>query len=298
MAREARPPDRLFLWAGMKQQQVKKFGSIVCDLTDETFKLTSFLDDAIVAAELEMENDYEDTYYDTEITIHDDLTAAVLQLRKGYSEALKELDSETIKKITKGEIDIDNVLKFKPVMDHPPDPNLPYDWADSINEIQNSSTWKLSRYEVSKQLMAIIMPYLKNYFEKVRSDIKTIKELNTDNPTTTVLNTLSTLEVQSDRCGFVIESFSQYDLPYQSVTDFQNFAQIKCVDVVERLKELSAQMGFEIDLQPKRGRNKKYNKEKILFYALSHPRFTDGQVAEQFGCSRSYVNKIRNKRCE
>ena len=85
----------------MKQQQkTEKFCCILSRLTDEILEFISFYGDtAIFATEWELEHDYEDTYYDTNVTVNDDLTATVLQTRKGYFEAFQDLDRATLNKI-------------------------------------------------------------------------------------------------------------------------------------------------------------------------------------------------------
>jgi hypothetical protein len=199
----------------------KKFCSVLRELSNEIADIRSFYCHVIDATEWELANDYEDAYYDTNVTVREDLTATVYQVKKA------EL--------------VDLV-----VMDHPPNPNFEFDPFNSINEIPEEKSWDLSEDEVSVCLSKIILPSFENYLKKMKDGIATIQKLEiTDS---TIKEAVGLLQVLYNRGESVRTQFVR---PTDFVKKFKNYISLYLdLNTIGRFEEFPVRLGFDSILVP------------------------------------------------
>ncbi len=197
-------------WRKM-DQKIEKFCGILNELVNEILDIGSSFNIAILTASDELDENYEDGCYYTQVIIHEDFTATVNQYKKGDEEL-------------------------------PPDEEFPDFDKDLIPE---SKCWNLPKREVLAHLAAIISPWFEDYLSKMKNGIDTLVKINVTCPT--AIESLALLNLIYDRGKSVSTEFKQHKDPKSFVGDFEGYLSAYCdIDKIgARFEELQVRMGFE-----------------------------------------------------
>lgn len=197
-------------WRKM-DQKIEKFRDILNELVNEILDIGSSFNIAILTASDELDENYEDGCYYTQVIIHEDFTATVNQYKKGDEEL-------------------------------PPDEEFPDFDKDLIPE---SKCWNLPKREVLAHLAAIISPWFEDYLSKMKNGIDTLVKINVTCPT--AIESLALLNLIYDRGKSVSTEFKQHKDPKSFVGDFEGYLSAYCdIDKIgARFEELQVRMGFE-----------------------------------------------------
>ncbi len=204
-----------FLNAMMNQQ--KLFQKICRDIEDELISVDIFYEYILVSTQAEIAKIYDDDCYDTDVRIHEDLTATVEQfIKEGFS-----------------------------VEDLPADPYYPFP-----RELSGYNSWTLKRQEVIKVHWIVIRRSLESYLEMLKNGISAIQDLEITN--STIIEACGMIELIYKRAKSIYTAFiEEFENPnIETVRDIAEDLKAYSVDYVnsefiKRFEELPFKFGFD-----------------------------------------------------
>lgn len=201
-------------------------------LIEEIKDLIIVFDTMIMAAEYELEQDYEDTCYDITVNINkDDLTASAEQYKK---DDLSEADC-------------------------PPDPYYPF---RGIDELPKSKSRDLTKHEVYTKLAGLLFNPLEDFVSKVNGFLTAGLDLG--NTYSKAIEVLGLLQLIYDKGDAILAHFKEENaLPKYCVEDFKGYLSFFYDrKIFPQLEKLSKQIKAEARLPETAGAKRKSNAGK------------------------------------
>lgn len=214
-------------------EKLTNFCSTLDTLIEEIIDLIIVFDTMIMAAEYELEQDYEGTCYDITVSINkDDLTASAEQYKK---DDLSEADC-------------------------PPDPYYPF---RGIDELPKSKSWDLTKHEVCTKLAGLLFNPLEDFVSKVNGFLTAGLDLG--NTYSKAIEVLGLLQLIYDKGDAILAHFKEENaLPEYCVEDFKGYLSFFYDrKIFPQLEKLSKQIKAEARLPETAGTKRELNKGEL-----------------------------------